>query len=80
MATKDTLALGIDIGGSGVKGAPVDLDKGEVIGERFRIDTPQPSTPEAVLDVVGEIADHFADKVPQDAPIGITVPGVVTGV
>lgn len=77
MATKDTLALGIDIGGSGVKGAPVDLGKGEMIGERFRIDTPQPSTPEAVLEVVGEIADHFADEVPQDAPIGITVPGVV---
>ena len=77
MAKKHKVALGIDIGGSGVKGAPVDLEKGEMIGERFRIDTPQPATPEAVLEVVGRIVDHFADDLPEDAAIGITVPGVV---
>lgn len=77
MATKHTVALGIDIGGSGVKGAPVDLEKGEMIGDRFRIDTPQPSTPEAVIKVIGEIAEHFSDDLPADAAIGITVPGVV---
>ena len=77
MAHKHTIALGIDIGGSGVKGAVVDLEKGEMTGERFRIDTPQPSTPQAVIEVVDQIADHFADELPKDAPIGITVPGVV---
>lgn len=41
-------ALGIDVGGSGVKGGIVDLDTGQLIGERFRLPTPQPATPEAV--------------------------------
>ena len=70
-------ALGIDIGGSGIKGAIVDLKKGEFAVERLRIPTPQPATPEAVAAVVKEIADHFADKL-GDAPVGITVPAVVT--
>ena len=51
--------LGIDIGGSGIKGAPVNVVTGEQLSERFRIPTPQPSTPEAVADVVKEIVDHF---------------------
>jgi len=41
-------ALGVDVGGSGVKGAIVDLDTGQLVGERFRLDTPQPATPKAV--------------------------------
>ena len=77
MATAQHIALGIDIGGSGVKGAPVDLDKGEMIGDRHKIETPQPATPQAVGEVVREIAEFFADDIPADAPIGITVPGVV---
>lgn len=77
MAKTHTIALGIDIGGSGIKGAPVDLVKGEMIGERFKVDTPQPATPEAVVEVVDQIIEHFAADVPPDAPIGITVPGVV---
>lgn len=70
-------ALGIDIGGSGIKGAIVDLKKGEFTTDRLRIDTPQPATPEAVAAVVKQIVDHFADDL-GDAPIGITVPAVVT--
>lgn len=77
MAKTHRVALGIDIGGSGVKGAPVDLEQGEMIGDRYKIDTPQPSTPQAVGEVVAQIAEHFSDVVPADAPIGITVPGVV---
>lgn len=77
MAKKHEIALGIDIGGSGVKGAPVDLVKGQMIGDRHRIDTPQPSTPEAVIEVIDQIADHFADDIDSDAPVGITVPGIV---
>lgn len=76
-AQAQRIALGIDIGGSGVKGAPVDLDRGEMIGDRHKIETPQPSTPRAIGEVVAQIAEFFADDIPEDAPIGITVPGVV---
>ncbi len=69
--------LGIDIGGSGIKGAPVDLATGELLAERLRIPTPQPSKPEAVAKVVAQIVEHFADLA--DGPIGVTFPGVVTG-
>ncbi|GGS66404.1 polyphosphate glucokinase [Planobispora rosea] len=66
-------ALGIDIGGSGIKGAPVDLERGELIEERFRIPTPVPAVPEAVAEVVGRIAGHFS----WIGPVGVTFPGVV---
>ncbi|MBZ0318849.1 MAG: ROK family protein [Anaerolineae bacterium] len=65
--------LGIDIGGSGIKGAPVDIKKGEMTAERFRIDTPQPSKPKAVAEVVGLIAEHFEWQ----GPIGCTFPAIV---
>jgi polyphosphate glucokinase len=69
--------LGIDVGGSGIKGAPVDLADGTFAAKRLRIDTPVPSTPEAVGDVIDQIVDHFED-VRGDSPIGVTIPGVVT--
>lgn len=65
--------LGIDIGGSGIKGAPVDLKKGEFTTGRLRIETPQPSKPEAVAKVVGKLVKHFG----YDGPIGCTFPAVV---
>ncbi len=68
--------LGIDVGGSGIKGAPVDLTKGEFVHKRLRIDTPVESTPEAVCDVIAQVVDHF-DEVRSDSPIGVTIPGVV---
>ncbi|HVV10066.1 polyphosphate--glucose phosphotransferase [Amycolatopsis sp.] len=68
-----TRGFGIDIGGSGIKGALVDLEKGELIGDRLRIDTPRPSTPEAVADVVAKVVKHFG----WDGPVGITLPAVV---
>ena len=68
--------LGIDFGGSGIKGAPVDLTTGKFAAERLRIDTPKPSTPEAVAKVVAEIAEHFHEET-GDSPIGVTVPGIV---
>ena len=77
MSKKSGLPLGIDVGGSGIKGAPVDLSKGAFAAKRKRIDTPATSTPEAVADVIDEIVDHF-DDVRGDSPIGITIPGVVT--
>jgi polyphosphate glucokinase len=69
--------LGIDIGGSGIKGAPVDLATGEFAAKRLRIDTPKKSTPPNVAKVVAEIVDHFAEQI-GDGPIGVTIPAVVT--
>jgi polyphosphate glucokinase len=65
--------LGIDIGGSGIKGAPVDIKKGVLADERHRIPTPQPSVPEAVADVVAQITQHFEWQ----GPIGCTFPAVI---
>ena len=68
--------LGIDIGGSGIKGAPVDLAAGDLAGARLKILTPKPATPDAVAEVVDQIVDHFAEQT-GDSPIGVTVPAVV---
>lgn len=69
------LALGIDIGGSGIKGAPVDLKSGKLAADRVRIPTPQPSTPEAVADVVAELVATFDQ--PAGVPVGVTFPAVI---
>ncbi|MGC5011867.1 polyphosphate--glucose phosphotransferase [Streptosporangium sp. DT93] len=66
-------ALGIDIGGSGIKGAPVDVAKGRLTRERLRIPTPDPAEPEAVAEVVAKIVEHFEWK----GPVGVTFPGIV---
>ena len=65
--------LGIDIGGSGIKGAIVDTNQGEFVSERIRIETPQPAKPPAVAAVVAEISSQFnwSDS------IGCTLPAVV---
>ncbi len=65
--------FGVDIGGSGVKGAPVDLETGALTAERLRIPTPQPSTPSAVASVIAEIVSAHR----WDGPVGVTIPGVV---
>jgi polyphosphate glucokinase len=69
--------LGIDIGGSGIKGAPVDLATGEFTQKRLRIETPQKSTPKNVAEVVAEIVENFSAEI-GDGPLGITIPAVVT--
>ena len=68
--------LGIDIGGSGIKGAPVDLAKGQFSTDRLRYENPKLSSPDAVVDIVASIAEHFADDT-GDSPIGVTLPAVV---
>jgi polyphosphate glucokinase len=68
--------FGIDIGGSGIKGAPVDLVAGEFADERLRIPTPQPSTPSAVADVVADIVSEFG-AASGDLPVGVTFPAVI---
>jgi polyphosphate glucokinase len=65
--------LGIDIGGSGIKGAPVDVKRGDLVAARYRLRTPQPSTPKAVGKAVAKVVKHFDWK----GPIGCTFPAVV---
>lgn len=69
------LGFGVDIGGSGIKGAVVDLDVGQLATERYKVLTPQPSTPGAVADVVAEIVGQFGWQ----GPVGCTFPAVVQG-
>lgn len=69
--------IGIDIGGSGIKGAPVDPEGGRFIGERLRVATPRPATPEVVAAEVGKIVAHFGGG----PAVGVTFPGpIVDGV
>ncbi|MGH1561252.1 polyphosphate--glucose phosphotransferase [Mumia sp. DW29H23] len=75
--SKHMRPIGVDIGGSGIKGAPVDLKKGEFAEDRLRLETPKESTPDAVAEVVAEIVEHFAGG-DHKIPVGITVPAVVT--
>lgn len=65
--------LGIDIGGSGIKAAPVDVDSGQLVAERWRIATPLPATPDAVAGAVGQIAQHFSWR----GAVGCTFPAVI---
>src|ERR1044072_3674116 len=68
--------FGVDIGGSGIKGAPVDLERGDLAQERFKVLTPQPATPDAVAEGVKQVVDNFGGRCDR---VGITFPGVVTG-
>lgn len=69
------LGFGVDVGGSGIKGGIVDLVTGELVGDRHKIETPQPATPDAVAGVVAQIVQHFG----WTGSIGVTLPAVVTG-
>jgi polyphosphate glucokinase len=66
-------AFGIDIGGSGMKAAPVDLKTGYLTDERFKILTPDPAAPDTMAPIVAELVEHFRWR----GPIGVTFPGVV---
>lgn len=67
--------LGIDIGGTGVKAAPVDVMAGKLTAERAKLPTPHPAEPHAVLDIIRELVSQFG----WTGPAGVTFPGVVTG-
>ncbi|EPD29393.1 polyphosphate--glucose phosphotransferase [Gleimia europaea] len=75
-AVEQNLAFGIDIGGSGIKGAVVNLDTGEFATERVRIPTPKKSTPKAVAQTCKELIYQF--DLPADMPVGITFPAPVS--
>ena len=71
---KRTSGFGIDIGGSGMKAAPVDLSDGSLTADRLRIDTPKPATPKALAKVVRKLVDQHA----WSGPVGVCMPSVVT--
>lgn len=66
--------FGIDVGGSGIKGGIVDMDTGQLIGERIKLLTPQPATPPAVAKTIAQVVEGFG----WTGPLGVTYPGVVT--
>jgi polyphosphate glucokinase len=68
-------AIGIDIGGTGIKGAVVNTKKGSLIGERIRFDTPEGATPEQVIATVAEMLQQI--DVDKDTPVGICFPAIV---
>ena len=77
---KSRYVIGVDIGGTGIKGGIVDLKKGKLVGDRVRIDTPQPAAPEPVAAVVAQIVDELSAREgapSDDMPIGITFPGII---
>lgn len=73
-----TTAVGIDIGGTGIKGAIVDVATGELLTERLKLPTPEGGEPEAILDTVLELFDQLGDISP-DAPVGVCFPAIVLG-
>jgi polyphosphate glucokinase len=73
-ASPQRRGFGVDVGGSGIKGGIVDLDTGALIGDRYKLLTPQPSTPDAVAETVAAVVREFG----WTGPLGVTYPGVVT--
>jgi polyphosphate glucokinase len=65
--------FGVDVGGSGIKGGIVDLDTGQLIGDRYKLPTPQPATPDAVSDTIAAVVREFG----WTGSLGVTYPGVV---
>ncbi|HEY7702261.1 MAG TPA: ROK family protein [Candidatus Limnocylindrales bacterium] len=75
------LAIGVDVGGSGIKAAVVDVGTGQMVSDRLRVATPTPSTPEKVGATIGRLVRRLTkdSQVPDDAPVGVGLPGVAIG-
>src|ERR1700678_4527682 len=73
-ATPARRGFGVDVGGSGIKGGIVDMDTGQLIGDRFKLPTPQPATPTKVAKTIADVVNEFG----WTGPLGVTYPGVVT--
>jgi polyphosphate glucokinase len=72
------LAIGVDVGGSGVKAAAVDVATGKLVGPRHRVKTPNPSTPGAVIEAIARLVARITDETsPGGVPVGVGVPCVV---
>jgi polyphosphate glucokinase len=74
--TSKTTAIGIDIGGTGIKGAVVDLDTGELLSDRVKISTPDGGKPDDIVEVTKEILSTLSD-IAKDVPVGVCFPAVV---
>jgi polyphosphate glucokinase len=72
------LAIGVDVGGSGIKAAIVDTVSGEMVSQRHRVATPQPSTPDNVGATIGRLIRRLVKEgaLADDAPVGVGLPGV----
>ena len=70
------IAIGIDIGGTGIKGALVDVKNGEMIGDRVRVETPEGGSTDDIIATVKALLKKLPDS-PDDTPIGICFPAVV---
>ena len=75
------LAVGVDVGGSGIKAAVVDTSTGQLVSERLRVPTPTPSTPDRVSASIGRLVRRLAkaNELARDTPVGIGLPGVAIG-
>ncbi|MFL5757229.1 MAG: polyphosphate--glucose phosphotransferase [Chloroflexota bacterium] len=73
------VAIGVDIGGSGIKGAAVEVTTGRLVSERIRVPTPQPSIPDAVIESTARVVERLARSahVGADTPVGVGFPAVV---
>lgn len=74
--TPGTLAIGIDIGGTGIKGALVDVSSGELVSDRIKVATPAGGEPEAIIAEVAAMVERFGDRT-GGIPIGVCFPAVV---
>jgi polyphosphate glucokinase len=73
-----SLAIGVDVGGTGIKAAAVDLETGQLASERIRILTPSPSTPEAVIAVIARVVKRITTQVKDPKiPVGVGMPCVI---
>ncbi|MCB0638892.1 MAG: ROK family protein [Lewinella sp.] len=73
MENQENLVLGVDVGGSGIKGGLINIETGEMISERHRIKTPQPATTKAVTAAFGELVRHFD----WHGPVGVGFPAIL---
>jgi polyphosphate glucokinase len=75
------LAIGVDVGGSGIKAAVVDVDAGKFLSERLRVPTPSPSTPDKISASIERLVRRLAKEtgIGADVPVGVGLPGVAIG-
>lgn len=71
------IGLGVDIGGTGTKTALVNLADGSLVSDRFRLDTPQPATPDAVAATVDTLISQLLSQHRYQGPVGVAFPGVI---
>lgn len=77
-STVPKLAIGIDIGGTGIKGALVDVNTGRLLSERLKVDTPRGGEPADIVQAVAEMVEQFGDNTGK-VPVGVCFPAVVIG-